>query len=102
MNDSSTTAKTGVVALEVPLQRGEQLIEQLTLRKPDAGTLRGIKLGDLLQMDVGALTVLLPRITEPTLTAADVSKLDAVDLVAIATEVATFFLPRAQRESLTA
>lgn len=102
MNDSSTTPKTGVVALEVPLQRGEQHIEQLTLRKPDAGTLRGIKLGDLLQMDVGALTVLLPRITEPTLTAADVSKLDAVDLVAIATEVATFFLPRAQRESLTA
>ena len=38
-----------------------------------AGTLRGIKLGDLLQMDVGALTTLLPRITEPTLTAADVS-----------------------------
>lgn len=46
----------GSILLETPIRRGDQVISSLTLRKPDAGTLRGIKLADLLQMDVGALT----------------------------------------------
>ena len=92
----------GSILLETPIRRGDQVISSLTLRKPDAGTLRGIKLADLLQMDVGALTTLLPRISSPTLTAADAAKLDPVDLVAIATEVGNFFLTKAQRESPSA
>lgn len=89
---------SGSILLETPIRRGDQVISSLTLRKPDAGTLRGIKLADLLQMDVGALTTLLPRISTPTLTAADAAKLDPVDLVAIATEVGNFFLTKAQRD----
>jgi len=92
----------GTIVLETPIRRGDQVITSLTLRKPDAGTLRGIKLADLLQMDVGSLTTLLPRISSPTLTAADAAKLDPVDLVSVATEVGNFFLPKAQRESLSA
>lgn len=92
----------GSILLETPILRGDQVISSLTLRKPNAGTLRGIKLADLLQMDVGALTTLLPRISTPTLTAADAAKLDPVDLVAIATEVGNFFLTKAQRESPSA
>lgn len=92
----------GSILLETPIRRGDQMISSLTLRKPNAGTLRGIKLADLLQMDVGALTTLLPRISTPTLTAADAAKLDPVDLVAIATEVGNFFLTKAQRESPSA
>ncbi len=92
----------GSILLETPIRRGDQIISSLTLRKPNAGTLRGIKLADLLQMDVGALTTLLPRISAPTLTAADAAKLDPVDLVAIATEVGNFFLTKAQRESPSA
>jgi hypothetical protein len=88
----------GSVLLENPIRRGDQVISSLTLRKPDAGTLRGIKLADLLQMDVGALITLLPRISTPTLTAADAAKLDPVDLVALATEVGNFFLTKAQRD----
>lgn len=90
----------GAIVLETPIQRGDQLITAITLRKPDAGTLRGIKLAELLQMDVGALTTLLPRITSPTLTTADAGKLDPADLVAIASEVGNFFLTKAQRDSL--
>jgi len=93
-----TQPQPGSILLETPIRRGDQVISSLTLRKPDAGTLRGIKLADLLQMDVGALTTLLPRISTPTLTAADAAKLDPVDLVAIATEVGNFFLTKAQRE----
>lgn len=88
----------GAIVLETPIRRGDQVITSLTLRKPDAGTLRGIKLAELLQMDVGALTTLLPRISTPTLTAADAAKLDPVDLVALATEVGNFFLTKAQRD----
>ncbi len=99
---SHINPQPGVIELESPIRRGDQVISSLTLRKPDAGTLRGIKLAELLQMDVGSLTMLLPRISTPTLTAADAAKLDPVDLVSIATEVGNFFLPKAQRESLSA
>ncbi len=90
------------VSLDYPIQRGDQVINTVKLRKPNAGELRGIKLVDLLQMDVSAVAALLPRITEPTLTAADVNRLDPADLVAIGTLTAGFFLPKAQREFLTA
>ncbi|WP_369969867.1 phage tail assembly protein [Stenotrophomonas rhizophila] len=95
-------AQSPRIELDVPIQRGEQLIESLQLRKPDAGSLRGIKLVDLLQMDVGAISTLLPRITTPILTAADVAKLDPADLVAVGQEVVTFFMSKATRESLPA
>ena len=87
------------ITLEVPIKRGEQLINDVALRKPDAGSLRGIKLMDLLQMDMGALSTLLPRITSPALTPADVGKLDPVDLISLGTEVSTFFGPRKDRAS---
>lgn len=97
---TNTVIAPNTIALDYPIQRGEQTINTITLRKPNAGELRGIKLVDLLQMDVGAVATLLPRITEPTLTAADVNKLDPADLVAIGTATAGFFLPKAQQEFL--
>lgn len=90
------------VKLETPLKRGDQEITVITLRKPAAGELRGLKLQEVLQMDVGSLHTLLPRITSPTLTPHDVSQLDLADLVQLASEVAGFFLTKAERESLNA
>lgn len=92
----------GVVPLEHPIQRGDQVIDKVALRKPDSGSLRGIKLMDLLQMDVTSVSTLLPRITTPILTPHDVAKIDPADLVAISTELLTFFLSKATRESLPA
>ncbi|GMR27020.1 hypothetical protein STENOSP10_12390 [Stenotrophomonas sepilia] len=104
INTTDTTSAGPIdpntVTLDYPIQRGEQVISAVKLRKPSAGELRGIKLVDLLQIDVSAVATLLPRITEPTLTAADVNKLDPADLVAIGTHTASFFVPKAQRESL--
>lgn len=106
MNESTNTtdpvAKPGFVPLEHPITRGDQVIDSITLRKPDAGTLRGIKLMELLQMDVASVQMLLPRITTPILTTADVAKIDPADLVTISTELLTFFLSKGQRESLPA
>lgn len=80
--------------LETPIQRGETLIRDIALRKPKAGELRGVNLTDLLQMDVVAVTKVLPRISDPTLTEAEIASLDPADFLALASEVAGFLLPK--------
>lgn len=82
------------IVLERAIQRGEQSIHEITLRKPDAGALRGIVLSDLLRMEAGAVADLLPRITEPPLLAHEVARMDAADLMACAVEISNFLLPR--------
>lgn len=37
--------KENVITLDNPVKRGEQVIEQVTLMKPNAGTLRGVQSG---------------------------------------------------------
>ena len=69
------------IPLDQPIVRGEQTIT------------------DLLQMDVTALATLLPRISSPALTTADVNAMDPADLVAVGQEAVVFFLPKAMRET---
>lgn len=92
----------GNVTLDTPITRGEQVISSVTLRKPKAGELRGIALADLIRMDVGALQAVLPRVTSPALTTADVAGLEPHDLMQLGTEVMGFFMTRAERETLAA
>jgi|SRR5450830_26223 len=87
---------TAVVPLDTPIQRGEQTISSVTLRKPKAGELRGLSLSALMRVDVDSLQVLLPRISTPTLTKFDVGNLDPADLVALGSEVLAFLLPKDQ------
>lgn len=81
------------ITLDTPLKRGEDTISSIELRKPSAGELRGCNLTDLLQMDVVALTKVLPRISTPALTEQDVGRMDPADLLQCATEIASFLLP---------
>lgn len=85
------------IPLDKPIVRGESTIEAITLRKPDAGTLRGVVLSDLLRMEAGAVADLLPRITEPPLLAHEVARMDAADLLACAVEISNFLLPRSMK-----
>ncbi|MHB0819843.1 phage tail assembly protein [Stutzerimonas stutzeri] len=79
------------IVLEQPIQRGEKTsITEITLRKPAAGELRGLKLADLLNGDVSANIRLLPRISQPSLTEAEAGALDVADLLAVADVVAGF------------
>ncbi|NIJ70599.1 phage tail assembly protein [Xanthomonas sp. 60] len=89
--------RPNVVVLEEPLKRGDQVITEVELRKPKSGALRGVKLTDLLSMDVDCVAIVLPRISSPTLTTADVRELDPVDLVALATVLGTFFVSKTER-----
>jgi hypothetical protein len=82
------------ITLDTPIQRGEQTITSIALRKPASGELRGIALTELLQLDVAALQKVLPRISSPTLTEQDVGRLDPADLVQLGTKVAGFLLPK--------
>lgn len=106
MSEKSTPAipaskpAPNTITLDTPLQRGDQAITQISLRKPAAGELRGVALADLLRLDVAALITVLPRITSPTLTTQDVQQLDLVDLTAIGTEVLGFFMSKADKANL--
>lgn len=82
------------VPLDNPIIRGEQTITAIELRKPESGSLRGVTLTDLLQMDVNALITVLPRISNPTLTAQEVARMDPADLLQLGSEVAGFLLPK--------
>ncbi|MNZ36040.1 phage tail assembly protein [Pseudomonas sp. p106] len=80
------------VELDTPVKRGESTLSTITLRKPSSGELRGIQLADLLQMDVGALIKLVPRISP--LTEAEVRAMDPADLVAVGVKVTGFLLQK--------
>lgn len=90
------------VTLETPIPRGTGFITVVTLRKPLAGALRGINLAELLNLRAEAVMRLLPRITTPTLTQQDVEQMEAVDLVACASEVVNFLVPAQQLEKAKA
>lgn len=76
-----------------PVKRGEQVIEQVTLMKPNAGTLRGVSLAAVANSEVDALIKVLPRMTAPMLTEQEVAALELPDLVALAGKVVGFLSP---------
>jgi hypothetical protein len=88
------------VTLLKPLKRGDEDLKSLTLREPNGGDLRGLKLTDVLQMDVTAMTKLLPRVTNPALAPDEVGQLSPADLLSLAGAVVSFFVNPAQLEDL--
>lgn len=90
---------TETVELDSPIKRGKQTVTSITVRKPLAGALRGVSLTEILQMDVTALTRVLPRLTDPALTESEIRNMDPADLVQLGGVVAGFLLPKRARES---
>lgn len=95
--NAQKAARKATITLEEPLQRGESQITTVDVRRPGSGELRGLKLAEVLQMDVTALCALLPRVTTPTLTSADVIAMDPSDLLQFGTRVVGFFMTREQK-----
>ncbi|MFT3967747.1 MAG: phage tail assembly protein [Sphingobium sp.] len=93
-------AKIKTVALDTPIRRGEQEIASLQLRKPGAGELRGLSLVDLGQLKVNTLIKVLPRITIPNLSEAEVATMDPADLLAIGAEIGDFLLQKSARAAV--
>jgi hypothetical protein len=91
MSDKQTE-KT--VRLDTPIARGNTVITEIVLRKPQSGALRGTRLQAIMDMDVGAMMTVIPRISTPVLTSQEMAELDPADLTAMAVEVVTFLLPK--------
>ncbi|HDT5144862.1 TPA: phage tail assembly protein [Klebsiella michiganensis] len=86
-------SKENVVILDKPLKRADQEIKEITLLKPQAGTLRGVSLAAVANSEVDALIKVLPRMTLPSMTEQEVAALDLPDLVALAGKVVGFLSP---------
>ncbi len=74
------------VRLKKPLARDSrdmQAIDCLYVREPKAGDLRGVKMTDLLVMDVAALLPLMQRVVMPRLSPAEAARLAYADTVSL-------------------
>ncbi|WP_034911990.1 phage tail assembly protein [Erwinia sp. 9145] len=90
--DAATQEKN--ITLDTPLQRGKETITTIMLRKPQSGSLRGTRLQALMDMDVNAMMVVLPRISVPALLPHEINEMDPADLLSLSVEVVTFLLPK--------
>jgi hypothetical protein len=90
---STSPVLSDPVTLKSPLQRGEQKITSVQVRTPRAGELRGVKLSELLATDVDSLRAVLPRVTVPTIAAAELDTMDPGDFVQLGAKVVDFLLP---------
>lgn len=92
--DVHQLADNNTVTLDTPIRRGTTSIDSITLRKPNSGELRGVSLVELLQMDVGSLIKVLPRISSPSITAVEVAGMDPADLLALSSKISGFLLQK--------
>lgn len=85
------------VDLDTPLTRGDDKIDAVTLRKPLGGALRGVKVVDLLNLDLVSASKVVPRISDPVVTEQEFMSMEAEDCTAIAGEIAAFLLQKKQK-----
>ncbi len=90
------------ITLSDPIKRGDQVIDQINLRKPRAGELRGLNLQQLISVDVATILQLLPRISDPVLVESECNALDVSDLTEIGGAIRGFFMTASERQMLEA
>lgn len=100
--ETATPAPSFTHKLDEPILRGETTISELVVRKPKPGDCRGLKLSDLGNGDVAALTKLLPRICTPAITQHDINEgvLSLQDLTELAGVIVDFLFTKARRADL--
>lgn len=93
------TKKTYDVTLSKAVQIDGKEVTGIDLRKPKSGELRGLKLTDILQMDVDSMITLLPRISMPPLSGVQAGNLEPEDLTALSVKAVSFFAKPGQLEA---
>jgi len=86
------------ITLSTPLTIGKDQVSEITLREPSPGELRGVKLSNLLQLDVATVITVLPRVTAPYLDEGTISKLPMRDFTKLATGLVGFFVDAGETE----
>lgn len=90
------------IRLTRPLEANGQPIEAVELARPTVGALKGLQLAMVQVQDVASICRLLPRITTPALTPAQVESLDPADFAALANQVSLFFVSPGQLAAMQA
>ncbi len=91
-----------IVELPTPIKRGDTEITSLTLRKPRGRDLRGTTLSEIIQTKVDSIIIILPRVSEPSLTQHEADEMEPENLLAVAGELVGFFLTAEERARLEA
>ncbi len=90
-------SKLNAVTLSAPITIDGQDVNEITLRKPSPGELRGLSMVDVLRMDIDTMFKLLPRITQPPLSAAQISsEIEPEDFTELASKTLLFFAKKEQ------
>lgn len=94
---------SNTIVLQTPIKRGKSVIKEVSLTDAlkQAGSLRGLKMYDIITTDVNALIKLLPRVTSPALTEIELVTMDTWDFSQLAQEVVTFLQPASEGDSTT-
>jgi len=88
-----------VVVLECSIKRGETVLNEVTVNKPQSGALRGVKLVELMELDVNALIKILPRVTQPSLSELELMQVvEPCDLLQLGTSLLGFLVPKSDPE----
>lgn len=99
--ETAPAAQTVKITLSNPIVRKGGNIAEISLRKPKASDMRGLKIEDLFSTDVNSLLVLLPRITAPSLIAAEIENMEAEDLIELAGAVKGFFMSAEMKAAIS-
>lgn len=82
------------ITLDEPITRGTTTVSEVVVRKPNSGALRGVRLAALMEMDVDSAILVLPRVTAPALTKAELLMMAPTDMVNLTKELVLFLLPK--------
>ncbi|MDH2395603.1 phage tail assembly protein [Providencia rettgeri] len=82
------------ITLDEPITRGTTTVSEVVVRKPNSGALRGVRLAALMEMDVDSAILVLPRVTAPALTKAELLMMAPADMVNLTKELVLFLLPK--------
>lgn len=95
-------AKEILLAAPVIRKSGDIKTVTITDAMKQTGSLRGLKLYDVMTSDVDSLIKLIPRVTSPALTEVEVSQLDVRDFSKFATGIADFLAPSSESSATEA
>ncbi|TRD18400.1 phage tail assembly protein [Palleronia caenipelagi] len=80
------------ITLSAPVTVDGAEVTEITLREPRAGELRGLSMTQIAQMEAGQMMRLLPRITQPPLSEAQISALSLRDFFGLSAGAASFLV----------
>jgi len=94
----ATQPTSVTVEFDEPIELGKdgntRKIESVEIVKPSVGALRGTKLADLCAADTDTMLAVLPRITNPSLAAPMLQKMNPADFVECCNQVVGFLQQR--------